>query len=176
MPITVTTTTPPTTTKATVANKPALHHTSLRAGMPAPFFEGINQQGQLISLRSFTGRRLLLYFYPKDNTPPCTAQACNLRDHYSELGKNGISIVGVSADNELSHAEFSDKHQLPFSILADTDLAIIKAYDVWGMKDIAGRFFEGIVRTSFLIDEHGIIERVINNVSTSKHADQILNS
>lgn len=116
----------------------------------------------------------MLYFYPKDNTPPCTAQACNLRDNFTRFQEQGIDIVGVSADNELSHAEFSDKHNLPFSILADTDLAIIKAYDVWGMKDIAGRYFEGIVRTSFLIDAKGVIEEVITKVSTTQHSGQII--
>lgn len=148
--------------------------TRLKKGDKAPGFKGKDQNGNIISLSSFKGEKLIIYFYPKDNTPACTVQACNLRDNYSALKKKGYSIVGISADDEKMHKKFSDKNQLPFHLIADTDKKIIEAYDVWGEKKFMGRIYEGINRTTFVIDEKGIIEKVILNVKTKSHTEQIL--
>ncbi|MCB0706139.1 MAG: thioredoxin-dependent thiol peroxidase [Saprospiraceae bacterium] len=150
--------------------------TSLKAGDAAPSFSGLDQDGNQISLSDYAGKKLVLYFYPKDNTPGCTAESCNLRDNYSKLQKEGYNVLGVSADSAKKHQNFINKFDLPFPLLADTDLEVIKAYGVWGPKKFMGRVFDGIHRTTFLIDESGKIEEVIQKVTTKDHAAQILGS
>ncbi len=147
---------------------------NLKPGDKAPDFNGNDQQGKLISLNNFKGKKLVLYFYPKDDTPGCTAEACNLRDNYSTLIKKGYAIIGISADNEKSHQKFVEKFKLPFSLIADTDKQIIKAYGVWGPKKFMGREFDGILRTTFVIDENGVIEKIFSKVDTKNHTSQII--
>ena len=146
----------------------------LKKGDPAPAFEGTDQNGEIISLESFRGKKLVLYFYPKDNTPGCTAEACSLRDGYQDLLKKGYAVVGVSADNANSHKKFIEKYTLPFPLIADTEKKMIQAYQAWGPKKFMGKSFDGIIRTTFLISEKGIIEEVISKVETKNHAEQIL--
>ncbi len=150
------------------------HTTGLKAGDKAPDFKGKDENGKVVSLKDFAGKKLVLYFYPKDNTPTCTAEACNLRDNYSLLKKKGFGIVGVSADEEKMHQKFIKKFDLPFSLIADVDMKMIKAYDIWGMKQFMGKIYEGINRTTFVIDEKGIIEKVITTVKSKEHTEQIL--
>lgn len=142
----------------------------------APAFSGIDQNGHPVSLALLKGRRVILYFYPKDNTPGCTAEACSLRDGYAELKQMGFEIVGVSPDSEKSHKGFSEKHELRFPLIADTDKSIAQAYGVWGMKKFMGREYMGILRTTFVIDENGIIEKVFDKVNTKDHFHQIADS
>jgi peroxiredoxin Q/BCP len=148
--------------------------TQLKEGQEAPYFEGTDQDGKTISLSDFTGKKLALYFYPKDNTPGCTAEACNLRDNYNELLEKGINVVGVSMDSEKSHRKFADKYSLPFPLIADTSKKILNDYGVWREKKLYGKSFLGIVRTTFIINEKGIIEKIIEKVETSDHSRQIL--
>ncbi len=148
----------------------------LKIGDKAPDFTAKDQNGNDISLSSFAGKVLVLYFYPKDNTPGCTAQACNLRDNYSELLKKGFAIVGISADTDLSHKNFSDKYNLPFPLIADPDKKIIKDYGVWGEKKMYGKTYEGIFRTTFIISGEGKIEEIIDKVKTKDHSRQIFES
>ena len=148
--------------------------TKLKEGEKAPDFKGIDQDGNSVSLNDFKGHKLVLYFYPKDSTPGCTSQACNLRDNYDSLLKNGYKVVGVSADSEKSHKKFIEKHELPFPLIADTEKEIIKAYDVWAPKKFMGKEFLGIVRTTFVIDEEGKIEEIIGKVKTKDHTNQII--
>jgi peroxiredoxin Q/BCP len=150
------------------------HQTSLVAGLRAPYFEGKDQNGNLVSSDSLKGKTIILYFYPKDDTPGCTAQACSLRDEYQHLSNNNYAVVGVSADDEISHTKFANKYDLPFPLIADTDMNIIKAYDVWGAKQLMGKRYDGIVRTTFIINAEGVITEVINKVNTDEHAQQIL--
>lgn len=150
------------------------HTTGLKAGDKAPNFEGKDESGKIVSLKSYAGKKLVLYFYPKDNTPTCTVEACNLRDNYGALKKKGYSILGVSADEETKHLKFINKFDLPFQLLADVDMKVIKAYDVWGKKQFMGRIFDGINRTTFIIDEKGKIEKVITDVKSKNHTEQIL--
>jgi peroxiredoxin Q/BCP len=145
----------------------------LKTGDKAPDFNGKDQNGKQISLHNFKGKKIVLYFYPKDNTPGCTAEACNLRDNYGMYRKQGYEIIGVSADTETSHQKFIEKFQLPFPLIADTDKIIIKAYGVWGKKKFMGREFDGILRTTFIIDESGIIDKIISKVNTKNHTSQI---
>lgn len=147
--------------------------TQLKEGMKAPQFEGHDQDGKLIRLSDFTGKKVILYFYPKDNTPGCTAEACDLRDNNSELLKKGFVVIGVSADNEKSHKNFAGKYSLPFPLIADTEKKILDAYGVWKEKSLYGRSFLGIVRTTFVIDEKGMIEKIIAKVDTKNHTAQI---
>jgi thioredoxin-dependent peroxiredoxin len=147
----------------------------LKEGMNAPDFEGIDQNGNVIKLSDFAGKKVILYFYPKDNTPGCTAEACNLRDNYDYLLKTGFSVVGVSPDNEKSHKNFAGKYSLPFPLIADTSKQILSDYGVWGEKKLYGKSFLGVIRTTFIIDENGIIEEIITKVDTSDHTDQIIN-
>jgi len=148
--------------------------TKLKVGDRAPFFQGKNENGETVSLDDFKGLKLILFFYPRDNTPGCTAEACNLRDNYSELKKKGFQLLGVSPDSSRKHTNFIKKYDFPFSLLADTDLETIKAYDVWGKKKFMGREFDGVWRTTFVIDENGLIENVIAKVDTADHTRQIL--
>ena len=148
--------------------------THLKAGDKAPDFSGTDENGNIISLSDFSGKKLILYFYPKDNTPGCTAESCNLRDNYNLMKKQGYEILGVSADSEKKHQNFIAKYDLPFHLLADTDKKVLNAYGVWGPKKFMGRTFDGIHRTTFVIDEKGVIEEVITKVKTKAHAEQIL--
>lgn len=146
----------------------------LKPGDKAPDFSGKDQNGNSISLADFKGKKLAVYFYPKDNTPGCTTQACNLRDNYAELQKAGYNILGVSADGEKSHTKFIEKYELPFPLLADTNHEVIKAFGAWGLKKFMGKEYEGILRSTFVINEEGIIEKVIEKVETKNHAAQLL--
>ena len=148
----------------------------LNAGDKAPDFSGVDQNGETVSLADFAGRKLILYFYPKDNTSGCTAEACSIRDGYSELRRMGFEIVGVSPDSEKSHQRFIEKHQLPFRLIADTDNAIAEAYGTWGLKKFMGREYMGILRTTFVIDANGIIEKVFRKVDTKRHFEHIVDS
>lgn len=153
---------------------PSIHSTKLKAGDTAPEFSGKDQNGKFISLKDLRGGKVVLYFYPKDDTMGCTAEACNLRDNYHLFLKRGYTVVGVSPDDEASHAKFGAKNNLPFSLLADTDLSIATSYDVWGRKSILGKKYDGMLRTTFVIDEAGIISEVISDVTSGDHAEQIL--
>ena len=143
--------------------------TPLKPGDKAPVFSEKDQNGNTISLSDFVGHKLVLYFYPKDSTPGCTAQACNLRDNYQTLLQKGYKVVGVSADSEKSHKKFIEKYNIPFPLIADTEKQVSKAYGVWGAKKFMGRIFDGITRTTFVIDQEGIIAEVIQKVDTSNH-------
>jgi peroxiredoxin Q/BCP len=147
---------------------------SLTEGMPAPPFEGVDQNGNSIRLQDLRGRKVILYFYPKDDTPGCTKEACNLRDNYAALQKAGYTIIGVSADTIESHKKFAEKYTLPFSLLADPEKKIISAYQAWGKKKLYGKEYEGTLRITYIIDENGIISRIIKNVKPEQHASQIL--
>ena len=148
--------------------------THLKKGDKAPDFKGVDQDGNEIGLNDFKGKKVVLYFYPKDMTPGCTAQACNLAENYDALQKAGYTVIGVSADPLERHRKFADKYHLPFRLLADVDKKIIRAYGVWGPKKLYGREYEGIHRETFVIGEDGTIEKVISKVKTKDHASQIL--
>ena len=145
----------------------------LKEGMRAPGFEGIDQNGKNVKLSDFKGKKVVLYFYPKDNTPGCTAEACNLRDNYDSFLKEGFAVIGVSPDNEKSHKGFTTKYSLPFPLIADTSKKILNDYGVWGEKKMYGKTFLGVLRTTFIIDEKGIIEKIITKVDTGSHTKQI---
>lgn len=146
----------------------------IAAGHKAPHFCAPDQSGKQVCLSDLFGRKVLLYFYPKDDTPGCTAEACSLRDGHGLLRQAGYTVLGVSPDPVAKHQRFSSKYQLPFQLLADEDLAIARAYGAWGPKKFMGREYEGILRTTFLINEQGIVERVIDQVRTKDHAQQVL--
>ncbi len=149
---------------------------ALQAGDRAPEVLGLNQDGKELKLSDYKGKKIVLYFYPKDNTSGCTAQACNLRDNYSELRKAGYEVIGVSADSAKSHKNFIAKQELPFELIADTDTALSQLFGTWGEKSMYGRKYMGMFRTTFIINEEGIIERIITpkEVKTSDHTAQIL--
>lgn len=146
----------------------------LKTGDKAPVFEGTDQNGKTISLNDFKGKKVAIYFYPKDNTPGCTVQACNLRDNYEVLMGKGIQVIGVSADSAASHQKFIDKFDLPFPLIADEDRKVIEQFGVWGPKKFMGKVYDGIHRTTFLIDEDQKIAGVIEKVNTKDHANEIL--
>jgi peroxiredoxin Q/BCP len=146
----------------------------LTKGDKAPDFAGVDQDGQPVSLNDYTGKKLVLYFYPKDDTPGCTAEACSLRDNYDKLLNAGYDVLGVSTDPVKSHKKFVDKFTLPFRLLSDTEKTVSEAFGVFGLKKFMGKEYMGINRTTFLIDEKGIIIDVISKVDTKKHAEQIL--
>jgi len=146
----------------------------LKIGDKLPEFEGINQNGETVDSKKFDGKKLVVFFYPKANTPGCTAEACNLRDHYSELQQQGFQLLGVSADPVKSQKNFSTKFELPFDIIADENRDIIEKFGVWQMKIFMGREFMGIVRTTFVFDEKRMCTQVIDKVKTKDHAAQIL--
>jgi len=148
----------------------------LNIGDKAPDFKGVDQEGKEISLKGLKGKKIILYFYPKDNTPGCTAEACSLRDGYTELKKMGFEIVGVSPDSEASHQKFAGKHDLRFPLIADTEKQIAQAYGAWGLKKFMGREYMGILRTTFIIDENSRIEKVFTKVNTKNHFEQIADS
>ena len=146
----------------------------LSIGDPAPDFTSIDQNGKPIRLSDYRGKKVVLYFYPKDDTSGCTAQACSLRDSHTDLRAAGYEVLGVSVDNQTSHQKFISKYDLPFSLVADTDKQVVDAYGVWQEKSMYGRKYMGTVRTTFLIDEKGVITDIIGKVDTKKHAAQIL--
>jgi peroxiredoxin Q/BCP len=146
----------------------------ISAGEQAPDFTLADEDGKNHSLADYKGSPLVLYFYPKDDTPGCTKQACGFRDDYSAYQKAGVKVLGVSPDSSKSHTKFINKYDLPFTLLADTDRQVIKLYDVWGLKKNFGREYEGVIRTTFLIDGDGIIARVLENVRAADHSTEIL--
>ncbi len=146
----------------------------LKEGDNAPEFTAKNQDGKEISLSDLKGKKVILYFYPKDNTPGCTNEACNLRDNYSELTNRGFEVIGVSPDSEQSHTKFIGKYNLPFNLIADTDKSILNKYGAWGLKKNYGKEYEGVLRTTYVIDENGKIEAVFKKVETKNHTEQIL--
>lgn len=146
----------------------------IEEGQVAPNFSGKDQNGIKVSLSDFSGQKLVVYFYPKDDTPGCTAQACNLRDNHTDLIKRGIKVLGVSADIEQKHQKFIAKYDLPFPLIADTDRAIIESFGVWGEKKFMGKVYDGIHRTTFIIDESGKVLKRIDKVKTKDHTAQIL--
>lgn len=148
--------------------------TTLKEGDKAPNFSVEDQDGNKVSLDDFKGKKLVLFFYPKASTPGCTAEACNLRDNWKQFQEKGYAIVGVSADSKKRQQNFKNKYEFPFPLLADEDKEVINAYGVWGPKKFMGKEYEGIHRTTFIIDEEGTIEEVIKKVKTKEHATQIL--
>lgn len=148
----------------------------LKIGDTAPAFKGVDQDDKEISLSDYKGKKVVLYFYPKDNTPGCTAEACSLRDGYAELKKMGFEVIGVSGDSAASHRKFIAKHSLPFPLIADTDRTVALAYDVYSEKIFCGRKCMGIVRKTFIIDENGKIEKIFDKVKTKEHFIQIVDS
>lgn len=147
---------------------------ALKVGDKAPDFEGKNQNGNTVKPTDFIGKKVVLYFYPKDLTSGCTEQACNLRDNYAAFLSKGFEIIGISADDEKSHRKFIEKYQLPFMLIADTDKSIHALYGTWQEKKMYGKTYMGTVRTTFVIDEHGNIEDVIEKVKTKEHTSQII--
>ncbi len=149
---------------------------NLNVGDKAPDFVALNEFGQSTSLSEFLGKKVILYFYPKDMTPGCTAESCNLGENYNLLQEKGFIVLGVSPDSSKSHQKFIDKYNLPFSLIADEDKAVIKAFGVWGPKKFMGREYDGVHRTTFVVDEDGVIEKVFLKVKTKDHTKQILES
>jgi len=150
--------------------------TSLKVGDKAPEFKALNENEQTISLSDFTGKKVILYFYPKDMTPGCTAESCNLGENYQLLKDKGFEIIGVSPDSAKRHLKFIDKYDLPFSLIADEDRKVLEAYSVWGPKKFMGKEYDGVHRTTFVVDENGIIEKIFLKVKTKDHTNQILES
>lgn len=148
--------------------------TTLKKGDRAPEFSGLNQNGEKIALQNFRGKKLILYFYPKDNTPGCTAESCNLNDNYQFWLSKGYEVVGISPDSVSSHKKFAEKFQFGFNLIADPETEILNAYGVWGEKSMYGRKYMGVFRTTFVIDEEGIIADIFDKVDTKNHTDQIV--
>lgn len=146
----------------------------LQKGTKAPYFEGQNENGEVVKLTDFAGKKLVLYFYPKDSTPGCTAEACDLRDNYERFLALGYNVLGVSRDSAVSHQRFIAKYNLPFHLIADMDLTILKAYEAWGEKKMYGKVTESTLRTTYVIDEKGVIIDAISKVDTKNHTAQIL--
>jgi len=147
--------------------------TTLKKGDIAPVFKGTNQNGEEISSTSFSGKKVILYFYPKDSTPGCTAETCNLNDNYQMWLSKGYEVVGVSPDSVSSHKKFAEKYNLGFNLIADTEMEILNAYGVWGEKSMYGRKYMGVFRTTFVIDEKGVIVEIFEKVDTKNHTEQI---
>ncbi|MBC7382636.1 MAG: thioredoxin-dependent thiol peroxidase [Bacteroidia bacterium] len=147
---------------------------TLKPGDKAPPFNGISEKGESISLAAFTGKKVVVYFYPKDNTPTCTEEACNLRDNYQRLLKAGYTVLGISTDSVKKHQNFIKKFNLPFSLISDEDHHICDLYGVWDEKKLFGRKYMGILRTTFVINEKGEIEKIIEKVESKKHTEQLL--
>lgn len=148
--------------------------TTLKSGDKAPAFTAQDQQGNTVKLNNYKGKKVVLYFYPKDDTPGCTKEACNFRDNYSLLNKKGIEVIGISTDSVKSHGKFVEKYELPFTLVADEEKQIVEAYGVWGEKKFMGKTYMGTNRVTFIIDEKGIIEHVITKVDTSNSTEQVL--
>lgn len=146
----------------------------LKVGDTAPAIDALNEKGEQVSLKNYKGKKVILYFYPKDSTPGCTAQACNLKDNYDLLLSKGYVILGVSADSAKRHQNFIKKYELPFSLIVDEEKKVINDYGVWGPKKFMGREYDGIHRTTFVINEEGKIEEIISKVKTKDHVSQIL--
>ena len=146
----------------------------LKIGDKAPTINAIDQNGNQITLDQYKGKKVVLYFYPKDMTSGCTAQACNLSDNYSHLNKNGYDVIGVSCDSVKRHQKFIEKYDLPFNLISDEDKKVVNDYGVWQLKKFMGREYMGIVRTTFLIDENGVVEDIIYKVNTKNHTNQII--
>lgn len=146
----------------------------LKIGEKAPYFEAKNQDGKLIKLSDYKGKKLVLYFYPKDNTPTCTVEACNLRDNYEKFKNENFEVLGVSTDSEKSHKRFIAKHNLPFDLLEDTEHTLVNLYDVWGEKFTFGKHYMGLKRTTFVINETGVLTDIIEDVKSKEHTSQIL--
>jgi len=147
--------------------------TNLKVGDKAPFFEGVNQDGEKISLKDFAGKKLILYFYPKDNTPGCTAESCDLNDNYDSWLNKGYDVVGVSPDSVKSHQNFIEKFGFRFNLISDTEKEILQAYGTWGVKNMYGKEYMGVIRTTFVIDEEGNIVHIFEKVDTKNHTTQI---
>ncbi len=147
--------------------------TKLKVGDRAPAITAKNQHGKTISLADYKGKKVILYFYPKDNTPGCTSEACNFRDHYQSLLADGFEVIGVSTNTERSHRNFANKFNLPFDLLVDTDQKIVNDYGVWGEKMLFGRKYMGTLRTTFVIDEKGIITHIIDKVDNERASQQV---
>ncbi|MBA4258976.1 MAG: thioredoxin-dependent thiol peroxidase [Chitinophaga sp.] len=146
----------------------------LKEGSKAPAFKAPDQNGNMVSLSDFKGKKLILYFYPKDDTPGCTSQACNLKDNYTDLIKNGFQVVGVSVDSVKSHKKFEEKYELPFPLISDEEKKIVDKYNLWGEKKFMGRTYMGTTRTTFLIDETGVIRKIIAKPDTKNHTEEVL--
>lgn len=145
----------------------------LKEGDKAPMFKGIDQKGEEINLDQYKGKKLVLYFYPKDNTPGCTSEACNLRDNYSDFLNKGMDVIGVSPDDEISHQKFIDKHDLPFRLISDPEKKILNQYNAWGEKKMYGKTYEGVLRKTYIIAEDQTIEKIFEKVKTKDHTNQI---
>ena len=150
-----------------------LNMADLKEGDPAPLFESVDQEGKKISLGDYRGKKVVLYFYPKDDTPGCTAEACDLRDNYQDFLDRGFEILGVSADDTKSHQKFISKYDLPFRLISDVDRKLLEAYGAWGEKKMYGKSYMGILRKTFVIGSDGIIEKIIEKVNTKEHSKQI---
>ena len=148
--------------------------THLQVGQKAPSFTGLDQDGNKVSLKDWKGEKVVLFFYPEDDTPTCTIQACNLRDNYSLLKKNGFRVVGISPNDENSHRKFKEKFSLPFTLLADPQHKIIEKYGVWGEKNLYGRKYMGLHRTTFVLDENGMIQKIFLRPKNKAHAQEIV--
>ncbi len=146
----------------------------LKVGDKAPVFKGMNQDEKEISLNDFSGKKVILYFYPKDNTPGCTAESCNLSDNYDAWSSKGFEVIGVSPDSASSHQRFIAKHNLRFNLIADTEKEILQQYDAWGLKKMYGKEYMGVLRKTFIIDENGVITHIFEKVKTKDHTNQIL--
>ena len=146
----------------------------LETGSKAPYFEGFDENGNIVKLTDFKGKKLVLYFYPKDSTPGCTAEACDLRDNYQRFISLGYEVLGVSKDSQASHRKFIEKFQLPFHLISDTQTKILQDYQAWGEKKMYGKVTVGTIRTTYVIDEQGIITDAIGKVNTKQHTSQIL--
>jgi len=150
--------------------------TVLKEGTKAPAFKGKDQNGKIVSLADYKGQKVILYFYPQDDTPTCTVQACNLRDNFGVLKKKGFTVLGVSPDEEKKHKKFEAKYDLPFTLIADPDHTIIDKYGVWGEKQLYGRAYMGLHRTTFLIDEKGVIKKIFLKPKSKQHTEEILSA
>lgn len=148
--------------------------TELKIGQKAPAFSGKDQNGKDVSLKDYLGKKIVLYFYPQDDTPTCTVQACNLRDNYALLKKEGFTIIGISPDAEAKHKKFEAKYNLPFTLISDDKLKIIEKYGVWGEKQLYGRTYMGLHRTTFVINEKGIIKHIFLKPKSKHHAEEII--
>lgn len=145
----------------------------LKEGDLAPAIKAVDQSGELITLEEYRGKKIVLYFYPKDNTPGCTAESCDLRDNYSQFIEKGFDVIGVSADSEKSHQKFISKYNLPFRLISDEDKKVLKDYNAWGEKKMYGKSYMGVLRKTYIIDEKGYVEKIIEKVKTKEHSRQI---
>lgn len=146
----------------------------LKTGDLAPEVKGVDQNGKTISLKDFKGKKVIIYFYPKDDTPGCTAEACNLRDNFNDWISKGFIIIGISPDPITSHKKFAEKYNLPFSLISDPDKEILQAYNAWGEKMMYGKIYQGVLRKTFILDKNHKIEKIIEKVDTKNHTNQII--